>query len=82
MWRATALPVKIAVLDARACLPAVLAVAYWSMTTLYIAVFGILFFGIISFFGLTLPAMLRTLRRCLVGSNRPAVPTWKRRRYA
>ena len=83
MWRATALPVRIAILDARACLPALLAVMYWSLTTLYIAILGILFFGIISFFGLTLPAMLRLARRWLVGPIRPAVPTCrKRRRFA
>lgn len=82
MWRATALPVKIAILDARACFPALLAVVYWSWTTLYIALFGIAFFGTISFLGLTLPAMVRMMRRLLVGRVRAAVPTWKRRRFA
>lgn len=82
MWRATALPVKIAILDARACFPVLIAVVYWSWDTLYVALFGVVFFGTISFLGLTLPAMTRMMRRMLVGRIRPAVPAWKRRRFA
>ena len=52
------------------------------LSTLYIALAGTVCFGVISFFGLTVPKMLRTLRRWLVGSIRPAVPAWRRRRLA
>jgi intracellular multiplication protein IcmT len=82
MWRYTALPVKVAVLDARACIPVLIFVLYWSWTTAYIAIAGILFFTVISWFGLTVPAVVRLLRRVLVGSIRPAVPAWNRRRMA
>ncbi|MBS5903731.1 MAG: hypothetical protein DI601_23405 [Azospirillum brasilense] len=82
MWRNTALPVRILMLDARACIPIMCFVVYWSWTTLYIALAGTVCFGVISFFGLTVPKMLRTLRRWLVGSIRPAVPAWRRRRLA
>ncbi|WP_158746700.1 IcmT/TraK family protein [Acidisphaera sp. L21] len=82
MWRYTALPVKVAVLDARACIPVLIFVLYWSWTTAYIAIAGILFFTVISWFGLTVPAVARLLRRLLVGSIRPAVPAWNRRRMA
>ena len=82
MWRNTGQPVRVFMLDARACLPIMLAVVYWSWTTLYIAILGTAFFSIISFFGLTLPAMLRTLRRFVVGTTRTALPSWKRRRLA
>ena len=82
MWRNTALPVKVAVLDARACFPVLCFVLYWSWTTLYIALTGMVFFTVISWFGLTVPSFLRLLRRALVGSTRPAVPVWKRRRLA
>ncbi len=82
MWRYTALPVKVAVLDARACIPVLIFVLYWSWTTAYIAIAGILFFTVISWFGLTVPAVARLLRRVLVGSIRPAVPAWNRRRMA
>ena len=81
MWRNTGLPVRIFMLDARACLPA-LAYVYWSWWTFYIAASGVLFFAVISFCGLTLPAMMRLLRRMLVGSTRSAVPSWRRRRLA
>ena len=82
MWRYTALPVKLAFLDARACFPMLAFICYWSWDTFYIAVLGVTFFGTISWFGLTVPAMLRMIRRLLVGSVRPAVPPSKRRRLA
>jgi intracellular multiplication protein IcmT len=68
-------------LDARACLPILAVMVYWSWPTLYIAIIGVAFFSAISFFGLTLPAM-RLARRWLVGPVRTAVPVWKRRRLA
>ena len=82
MWRYTALPVKVAILDARACIPVLIFVLYWSWTTAYIEMDGILFFTVISWFGLTVPAAVRLMRRLLVGSVRPAVPVWQRRRLA
>lgn len=82
MWRNTGQPVRVLMLDARACLPVLLAAVYWSWSTLYIAVAGFVFFSLISFFGLTLPALIRTMRRWVAGSVRTAVPTWRRRRFA
>ena len=82
MWRYTALPVKVAILDARACIPMLVFVLYWSWDTAYIAIAGVLFFTVISWFGLTVPAVARVMRRLLVGGVRPAVPAWKRRRNA
>lgn len=80
MWRNTGQPVRVLMLDARACLPILLAAVYWSWTTLYIAVAGFIFFSLISFFGLTLPALIRLARRWLAGSVRTAVPVSNRRR--
>ncbi len=82
MWRNTAQPVRLFMLDARACLPILCFLVYWSWATFYIALMGTVFFSVISFFGLTLPAMMRLARRFLVGSVRTAVPAWKRRRLA
>ena len=82
MWRNTGQPVRVLMLDARACLPVLLAAVYWSWATLYIAIAGFVFFSLISFFGLTLPALTRTLRRWVAGSVRTAVPAWRRRRFA
>jgi intracellular multiplication protein IcmT len=82
MWRYTGNAVKVFVLDARACFPILAFALYWSWKTLEIAVIGTVFFGIISWFGLTLPALLRLLRRWLNGPVRTAVPTWARRRLA
>ena len=82
MWRDTGQPVRLFMLDGRACLPVLLVMVYWSWTTLYIAVSGVAFFSLISFSGLTVPAMMRLARRWLSGPVRTAVPVWKRRRFA
>jgi len=82
MWRATAHPVRVLILDARSCFPLLLFVVHWSWMTFMIAIFGIAFFGTISFFGLTLPAAVRAMRRFLAGPVRTALPTWHRRRYS
>ena len=82
MWRNTGQPVRLFMLDARACLPILCVTVYWSWPTLYIALAGVAFFSAISFFGLTVPAMLRLARRIVVGPVRTAVPVWNRRRLA
>jgi intracellular multiplication protein IcmT len=58
MWRDTGRPVKLVFLDARACLPILVFVVYWSWTTFYIAATGVVFFSVISWAGLTVPATL------------------------
>ena len=82
MWRNTGQPVRVFMLDARACLPILLFMVHWAWWTFYVAIIGTAFFSAISFLGLTLPAMFRLARRFLVGPRRPSVPTWKRRRLA
>jgi len=80
MWRYTGMPVRVFVLDARACLPLLIFIVKWSWTTFYIAAVGTLFFSMISWFGLTVPVVWRMVRRWLAGRVRPAVPVWQRRR--
>jgi intracellular multiplication protein IcmT len=82
MWRNTAFPVRVLFLDARACLPVLAFIVYWRWWTFYIAITGMSFFMVISWFGLTVPAFFRLLRRLIVGPMRPAVPAWRRRRLA
>ena len=67
MWRDTGRPVKLVFLDARACLPLLVFVVYWSWPTFYIAATGVIFFSVISWAGLTVPSTLRMIRRGLVG---------------
>ena len=82
MWRNTGQPVRVLMLDARACVSTLFFVCYWSWPTFYIAAAGMVFFSAISFFGLTLPAVIRLVRRFLAGATRPAVASWQRRRLA
>ena len=51
MWRNSGQPVRVLMLDARACLPILTVCVYWSWTTLYIAITGFVFFSLISFLG-------------------------------
>jgi intracellular multiplication protein IcmT len=81
MWRDTGLPVRIFMVDGRACFPVLLAVVWWSWTTLWIALAGVVFFGTISFFGLTVPAVIRLGRRFLAGPVRPALDPLGRRGF-
>ena len=82
MWRYTGRPVRLLVLDARACVPLLAFVVYWSWLTFYVAFGGTLVFGVISWLSLTVPAAARLARRWIVGRVRPAVPAWRRRRLA
>ena len=82
MWRFTGQPVRVGFLDARACLPMLAFIVYWSWPTFYVAFSGTLFFGVISWFGLTVPAAIRLARRWMVGPVRSAVPARRRRRLA
>ena len=82
MWRNTMLPVRIYVADARALIPWFIFLMHWSWATLYFAAGATLVFAVPEWFGLSFPAALRTLRRIVNGPVRPAVPVWKRRRFA
>ena len=81
MWRDTGRPVRVVFLDARACLPMLVFIIYWIWPTFYVAATGVSFFALISWLGLSVPASLRLIRRLFVGSYRPAIPAWKRRRF-
>ncbi len=82
MWRNTMMPVRIYVVDARALIPVMIFMLHWRLGTLYLAGAGIALFTVLEWFGLTFPAGRRTIRRLLVGRIRPAIPSWKKRRYA
>jgi intracellular multiplication protein IcmT len=82
MWRNSGQPVRVFMLDARACLPIVTVMVYWSWKTLYVGLTGFAFFSLISAFGLTVPAAMRLIRRWATGPVRTAVPVWNRRRLA
>ena len=62
MWRDTGRPVRVVFLDARACLPLLVFVVYWSWATFYIAATGVIVFSVISWAGLTVPSTLTMIR--------------------
>ena len=82
MWRNTMRPVRLFVIDARALIPVMVFVMHVRWGTLYLACAGIAVFTVLEWFGLTFPAAIRTVRRYVVGAVRPAIPAWKKRRFA
>lgn len=82
MWRNTMLPVRVYVADARVLIPVLVVLVHIRLWTLYVAMGGIVVFAVLEWLGLTFPAAMRTVRRWIVGSRRPAIPAWKKRRFA
>lgn len=82
MWRNTMLPVRIYVADARVLIPVLVVLGHLRLWTLYLAMADIVVFAVLEWLGLTFPAAMRTVRRWIVGSRRPAIPAWKKRRFA
>ncbi|MCI1374152.1 MAG: IcmT/TraK family protein [Acetobacter sp.] len=82
MWRFTADPVRLLIIDARALAPFALWIAHMREWTLILAVIGVLFFSLLAWLGLTLPVAVRMLRVILCGPVRPRLSSWKKRDYA
>ncbi|GAD11720.1 hypothetical protein GFGA_2d0076 (plasmid) [Gluconobacter frateurii NBRC 103465] len=82
MWRFTADPVRLLIIDARALAPFALWIAHMREWTFILAIIGVLFFSILAWLGLTLPVAVRMLRVILYGPVRPRLPSWKKRDYA
>jgi intracellular multiplication protein IcmT len=82
MWRNTMLPVRVYVIDARVLIPLMIVLVHIRLWTLYLAIGGIAAFTALEWLGLTFPAAVRTARRWIVGRHRPAIPAWKKRRFA
>ncbi len=82
MWRDTMLVVRLGPFDARVLVTSLVWLAHMRWTTFYVAVAGALVFSALEWLGLSLPALVRTLRRRVVGRTRPAIPYRKKRRFA
>lgn len=82
MWSYTSQPVRLFVIDARALLPLGLFLFHVRFWTFYVAIVGVAVFAALSWFGFTVPVAFRTARRFITGPYRPAVPGWRKRRYA
>jgi len=82
MWRNTMLPVRVYVVDARVLIPLMIVLVHVRLWTLYVGLGGIAVFTALEWLGLTFPAAVRTARRWIVGRRRPAIPAWKKRRFA
>jgi intracellular multiplication protein IcmT len=82
MWRDTMRPVRLWIMDARALIPVMIFLLHWRWSTLYCAGAGIAIFTVLEWFGLTFAGAIRTVRRFAIGRVRPAVPAWRKRRFA
>lgn len=82
MWRYSSEPVHLFILDCRSLVPMVLWFAHMRVWVFILAVISTLIFGVMAWLGLTLPVAYRVVRVLCVGSRRPRLPTWKKRKFA
>lgn len=82
MWRNTTNPVRLLVVDARVLLPMFICLLHIRWSTFIMAGAGVVLFTVLEWIGLPPGAAFRLVRRWIAGRIRPAVPTWKRRRFA
>ncbi len=82
MWRDTMLAVRLGPCDARVLITSVLWLAHMRWWTFTVALGGAVVFSALEYLGLSLPALVRSLRRLVAGRTRPAVPYRRKRRFA
>lgn len=82
MWRYSAEPVYLFILDCRSLVPMVIWLFYSTEWTFILAIVSTLVFGVMAWLGLTLPVAFRMFRVLCVGSRRPHLPVWKKRKFA
>lgn len=80
MWRDTGRRVGFFGLDAWCVAPLALWALHWRWWTFYAAVAGVVFFGVLQRFGMTVPASIRWLRSAVAGRDRSGTP-WAKRAY-
>ncbi len=79
-WRNSMRPVRFLNLDARAAMPFFLLIFYLRPVTLVITLISTFTFMQLERRGLTFPAAMRALRSWVVGKNRPAWLSMRRRK--
>nr|WP_028378011.1 type IVB secretion system protein IcmT [Legionella pneumophila] len=76
-WRDSARSARFFVVDARAAFPIFLFLMHIRVWTGVLVLVSAIFFGIIEYYGFTVPVFLRWLRSFLAGSIRSARPWWR-----
>lgn len=80
MWRDTGRRVGLLGLDAWSLVPLLLWALHWRWWTFYIAVAGVIFFGVLQMFGMTVLSFVRWTRSRIAGADRSGTP-WMKRSY-
>lgn len=70
LWRDTALPPKIFVLDARAIFPLALWIFHWAWWTFYVALGAIVLLFLVQRTGMTPMGCVRSIRLMIIGRRR------------
>lgn len=77
VWRdASRDPAFFGVIDVRAAFPVLLFVVHMSWTTFFIAIGGLVFFGVLGMAGYSLPVLYRKVRGFLRGGRVYSTPWW------
>ena len=75
-WRDSARGAKLWIFDANAAFPLLIMAFHITWYTIAFAVSAMLFFTILSKYGITIPVFLRMIRSFLAGPRKIAVPWW------
>lgn len=76
-WRdASRDPAFFGVIDVRSAFPVLIFIVHMSFSTFFFAIFSMVFFGALGFFGYTLPVLYRKIRGLLRGNIVFANPWW------
>lgn len=75
-WRDSAYYPVLFIIDARAVFPVIFCLLHIRMWTIAIAFTTTAFFGLISYYGFSVPVFGRWLRSTLGGSRKAAAPWW------
>lgn len=80
-WRNSMRPVLFFNLDARAVFPFCALLFYARLVTLFLAIAITIIFFVVQKMGLTFPSALRKLRCVFLGPKRPALASYRRRKF-
>ena len=78
-WRDSARTPKFFIVDYRCAFPLLGLLFHISIATLVFAVFAMIFFTALNYYGFTIPVFLRWIRSTLAGPYKPSLPWWLKR---
>lgn len=80
-WRDSARQPRLAMIDYRATFAFLMWLFFPRWWTFWLAIFAIVFFTVLEYFGFSVIVFFRWLRCFIAGPHKEAIPWWQRYRY-